>query len=125
MNLVLLEGNIGADPEMRATSTGKSVANLRVATTEKYNGTEKTEWHSVVAFGFSADVAREYIKKGTRVAVRGKIQTRKFEDKNGQTRYSTEVIANSIAPIPRVADAGEVTGANTTEKPITDEQVPF
>jgi len=96
INKVILIGNLGADPEMRYMPSGEAVANLRVATTDKYkdrNGEtqEATEWHRVSFFGRTAEVCGEYLKKGSQVYIEGSIRTRKWQDQGGQDRYSTEI----------------------------------
>ena len=99
INKVILVGNLGADPEIRQTKDGKSIANLSVATSESWKDRntgerrEKTEWHRVVIFNEGlARVAEQYLKKGSKVYVEGQLQTRKWQDQNGQDRYSTEVV---------------------------------
>ena len=99
---MILIGNLGRDPEVRYTAGGSAVANLRIATTEswrdKQSGEKKenTEWHSVVLFGKTAEIAGEYLKKGRTVYIEGRLQTRKYQDKDGQDRYSTEVVASDM-----------------------------
>ena len=99
INKVILVGNLGADPEIRQTKDGKSIANLSVATSESWKDRntgerrEKTEWHRVVIFNEGlARVAEQYLKKGSKVYVEGQLQTRKWQDQNGQDRYTTEVV---------------------------------
>lgn len=98
VNKVILVGNLGADPEARSFSNGGEVVNLRVATSETYkdrdgNRQEKTEWHSVAIFNENLGrVAKNYLKKGSKVYLEGQLQTRKWQDQNGQDRYSTEVV---------------------------------
>lgn len=96
VNKVILIGNLGADPEVRTTGTGKSVAEIRIATTSKFGETEQTEWHRVVLWEKLADVAAKYLAKGKPVYIEGRIQTRTYEDKDGVTRYITEVVANNM-----------------------------
>lgn len=102
INKVILIGNLGRDPEVRYTAGGSAVANLRIATTEswrdKQSGEKKeaTEWHSVVLFGKTAEIAGEYLKKGRTVYIEGRLQTRKYQDKDGQERYSTEIVASDM-----------------------------
>lgn len=101
VNKVILIGNLGADPELKFTAAGQAICNLSIATSEKWNDKngekqEKTEWHRVVAFGKQAEVLSQYLAKGSKIYIEGKIQTRSWEDKDGQTRYSTEVLANSF-----------------------------
>jgi single-strand DNA-binding protein len=102
INKVILIGNLGRDPEVRYTAGGSAVANLRIATTESWRDKqtgekkESTEWHSVVLFGKTAEIAGEYLKKGRTVYIEGRLQTRKYQDKDGQERYSTEVVASDM-----------------------------
>ncbi len=98
VNKVILMGNLGRDPEVRATQGGQKIVNLRVATSERWKGRdgqqqERTEWHSVVIFGeHLADIAERYLRKGSSVYLEGQLQTRKWTDQSGQERYSTEVV---------------------------------
>jgi single-strand DNA-binding protein len=102
VNKVILVGNLGRDPEMKYTASGAAIANITVATSESWNDkqtnerVEKTEWHRVVAFQRLAEIMGEYLKKGSQVYIEGKLQTRKWQDQNGQDRYSTEVVANDM-----------------------------
>ena len=101
VNKVILVGNLGRDPETRYTTGGDAVTNIRVATTDTWkdkNGEkqEKTEWHTVVFFGRQAEIAGEYLKKGRQVYVEGRLQTRKWQDKEGQDRYTTEIVADRM-----------------------------
>ena len=104
VNKCILIGNLGADPEVKRLPSGGEVANLRVATSETWKDAqgerkERTEWHSVVMFGPLAKVAENYLRKGSKVYLEGSLQTRKWQDKNGQDRYSTEVVLSG----PRAA----------------------
>ena len=98
VNKVILVGNLGRDPEIRTMQSGDKVANLSVATSESWNDRqtgerrERTEWHRVVIFGRVAEVAEQYLRKGSKVYVEGSLQTRKWQDQSGQDRYSTEVV---------------------------------
>ncbi|MAH79594.1 MAG: single-stranded DNA-binding protein [Gammaproteobacteria bacterium] len=102
VNKVILVGNLGQKPEMRNTATQTAVANLSIATTESWKDKEsgenrdKTEWHRVVFFGSLAEIAEKYLDKGSSVYVEGKIQTRKWQDKDGNDRYTTEVLGNQL-----------------------------
>jgi len=101
LNKAMLIGNLGADPETRYTQDGTCVCNLRLATTEKFkdrNGQqqEKTEWHRVVLWGRLGEIANQYLKKGARVYIEGKIETRKWQNKEGQDQYTTEIRANEM-----------------------------
>lgn len=101
MNKLILIGNLGADPETRVTTSGLTVTNLRVATTERHNGNDDTEWHQVVLFDKQAEVARDYLRKGSKVAIEGRIQTEKWTDKEGRDRYTTKVLAHRMELIDR------------------------
>ena len=110
LNKVMLIGNLGADPEIRHTPSGQSVATLRMATNEVWKdreGTkqERTEWHRVVAWGRLAEIAREYLSKGRQIYVEGRLQTRQWQDQQGQTRYTTEIIG-AVDPAARRAGGG-------------------
>jgi len=99
VNKVILIGNLGRDPETRYMPDGGAITNVSVATTEQWkdkNGEkqEKTEWHRVAFFGKLAEIAGEYLKKGSQVYVEGRLQTRKWQDKDGQDKYTTEIVAN-------------------------------
>ncbi|HUQ09358.1 MAG TPA: single-stranded DNA-binding protein [Steroidobacteraceae bacterium] len=102
INKVILIGNLGADPETRAMPSGVTVANIRVATSESWKdkqsgeNKERTEWHSVAMFGRLGEIAGEYLKKGSKVYIEGSLRTRKWQDKQGQDRYTTEIIANEM-----------------------------
>lgn len=102
VNKVILIGNLGQDPEVRFTPSGTAVANLNLATTDtwmdKQSGQrqERTEWHRVVLFNKLAEIAQQYLKKGGKVYIEGRLQTRKWQDQNGQDKYSTEVVANDM-----------------------------
>ncbi|KXS54668.1 MAG: single-strand DNA-binding protein [Marinobacter sp. T13-3] len=100
VNKVFLVGNLGHDPEPRQTNNGKTVVNLNLATDESYKDRQtgqlvpKTEWHRVVMFGRLAEVAGQYLQKGSKIYIEGKLQTNKWEDQDGQTRYTTEVLVD-------------------------------
>ncbi len=101
VNKVILIGNLGQDPELRYTGNGTAVCNLRIATNESYKDqegqlVEKTEWHSVVAWSRLAEICGEYLKKGSRVYFEGSLQTRSWEDRDGNTRYTTEIKAREM-----------------------------
>jgi single-strand DNA-binding protein len=101
VNKVILIGNLGANPEMRFTPGGQAVANLRIATTERWtdrNGQrqEATEWHRVVLWGKQAEVAGQYLQKGRQVYIEGRIRTRQWQDQSGQKRYTTEIVGTSM-----------------------------
>ena len=101
VNKVILIGNLGRDPETRYTTGGDAIANLNIATSEQWkdkNGEkqEKTEWHRVVLFGRQAEIAGEYLKKGRSVYIEGRLQTRKYTDKDGVEKYATEVVGDRM-----------------------------
>ena len=101
VNKVILVGNLGANPEMRFTQGGQAVANLRLATTERWtdkNGQkqEATEWHRVVVWGKQAEIVGQYLTKGRQVYVEGSIRTRQWQDQQGQKRYTTEIVARNV-----------------------------
>jgi len=101
VNKVILIGNLGRDPETRYTTGGDAITNLNIATSEQWkdkNGEkqEKTEWHRVVLFGRQAEIAGEYLKKGRSVYIEGRLQTRKYTDKDGVEKYSTEIVGDRM-----------------------------
>jgi single-strand DNA-binding protein len=102
INKVILIGNLGADPETRAMPSGTTVANLRIATSESWRDKqtgeqqERTEWHRVALFGRLAEIAGEYLRKGSQVYIEGSLRTRKWQDKQGNERYSTEIVGNEL-----------------------------
>lgn len=102
INKVILIGNLGKDPETRFTPQGTAVSNFSVATDESYKDGKtgqivpRTEWHNVACFNRLAEIARDYLKKGSKVYIEGRLQTRKWQDKNGQDRYTTEIIAGEM-----------------------------
>ena len=102
INKVILIGHLGADPETRAMPSGMQVANLRLATTESWKDKtsgeqqERTEWHSVALFGRLGEIAAEYLKKGSQVYIEGRLRTRKWQDKEGRDRYTTEVVGSEM-----------------------------
>src|SRR5688500_20379930 len=148
VNKVILIGHLGQDPQQRAMPSGKAVVNLRVATTEQWRdkqtgeNKENTEWHNVVMFDRLAEIAAEYLRKGSHVYVEGRIRTRKWQDKEGNDRYTTEIIANemsmlggrgggdrSSAPAPdRSRDRGEESTARAEPAGVAesfDDDIPF
>jgi len=113
VNKVIIVGNLGADPETRYLPSGEAVTNIRVATTDRWKDKasgemkEATEWHRISFFGRLAEVAGEYLKKGSQVYVEGALRTRKWQDKEGQDRYSTEIRADVMQMLGRREGAGE------------------
>ena len=111
VNKVILLGNLGRDPETRYTTGGDAVTNLNIATSEQWKDKagekqERTEWHRVVLFGRQAEIAGEYLKKGRSVYIEGRLQTRKYTDKDGVEKYSTEIVADRMQLIGGARDAG-------------------
>ena len=102
VNKVILIGNLGRDPEVRYSPNGNAIANLTMATTESWRDKatgekqEKTEWHRVVFFGRLAEIVGEYLKKGSQIFIEGRLQTRKWQDKDGNDRYTTEIVATEM-----------------------------
>ncbi len=111
VNKVILLGNLGRDPETRYTTGGDAVTNLNIATSEQWKDKsgekqERTEWHRVVLFGRQAEVAGEYLKKGRSVYIEGRLQTRKYTDKDGVEKYSTEIVADRMQLIGGTREGG-------------------
>lgn len=101
VNLAIIVGNLGRDPEVRFLADGKAVANITIATSESWkdkdgNKKESTEWHRCVAYGKTAELMGEYLKKGSSVYIQGRIQTKKWTDKEGQERYTTEIVVDKM-----------------------------
>ena len=113
VNKVIVVGNLGADPETRYLPSGEAVTNIRVATTDRWKDKasgetkEATEWHRIAFFGRLAEIAGEYLKKGSQVYVEGRLQTRKWQDKDGQDRYSTEIRGDVMQMLGRREGGGE------------------
>ena len=148
VNKVILVGNLGKDPEIRSTQDGREIANLTIATSETWKDKssgerkEKTEWHRVVIFGEGlVNVAKNYLKKGAKVYIEGALQTRKWTDKDGQEKYSTEVVlqgfnstltmldgragGNDNAASSYNAPIAATTGANKATPELMDDEIPF
>jgi single-strand DNA-binding protein len=112
VNKVILVGNLGADPETRAMPSGSTVANLRIATSESWRDKtsgeqqERTEWHRVALFGRLAEIASEYLRKGSQVYIEGSLRTRKWQDKQGQERFTTEIVGNELQMLGGRGGAG-------------------
>ena len=109
VNKVILVGNLGKDPELRYTASGTAVCNFSIATTESYkdrdgNRQEKTEWHNIVVWRQLAEICGKYLTKGKQIYIEGKLQTRKWEDRDGNTRYSTEIVADQMQMLGRAGD---------------------
>jgi single-strand DNA-binding protein len=142
VNKVILIGNLGRDPELRYTAGGTAVANFTLATSEQWRdkqgaSQERTEWHRIVAWGRTAELCAQYLAKGRTVYVEGRIQSREWEDKEGQKRRTTEVVANTVQFLgsPRGAgagpggarEAGTASGMDEPDAPPApaDEDIPF
>jgi single-strand DNA-binding protein len=145
VNKVILLGHLGADPETRYTQSGTAVANLRIATNSSYldktsgERVEKTEWHRVVCWGKMAEIAQQYLSKGRQVYIEGELQTRQWNDKDGGTRYTTEVKANEMVMLggrggsseagsPPDAEYAQVGGneqGGGSDQPPQDDDLPF
>jgi single-strand DNA-binding protein len=147
VNKVILIGHLGADPETKSMPSGTSVANLRIATSESYKDKqtnewqERTEWHNVALFGRLAEVAGEYLRKGSQVYIEGRLRTRKWQDKQGNDRYSTEIIAADMQMLggrgggaggaaggegrPARSSASEPATSNSERDTEFDDDIPF
>ncbi|MBU3672562.1 MAG: single-stranded DNA-binding protein [Sinobacteraceae bacterium] len=151
INKVIIVGNLGQDPDTKAMPSGMTVANLRIATSESWKDKqsgemkEQTEWHSVALFGRLAEIAGEYLRKGSQVYIEGRLRTRKWQDKQGNDRYTTEIVGNDMQMLgggrggmggeARSAGGGRSQGADpgygepvrsSTEKDETfDDDIPF
>jgi single-strand DNA-binding protein len=125
VNKAIIIGNLGKDPELRYTATGTPVAKFSVATSESWTNKqtntkeEKTEWHNIVVWGKMAEICGEYLKKGRPVYLEGRIQTRKWEDKEGNNRYSTEIVANNVQFLGG-RDAGQGQSSYNADKSFDD-----
>ena len=125
VNKVILIGRLGADPEIRTTTTGTTIGHLRLATNETYKdkttgqAQDQTEWHRVVLFGKTAEIAGQYLKKGSSVYIEGRIRTSKWQDQAGQDRYSTEVVANEMQFM-----GGRENSSGANNPPATNENKP-
>ena len=134
VNKVILVGNLGADPEVRYASSGAAVVNFRIATSENWTNKEggketRTEWHRIVAFGKLAEICAEYLNKGKQVFVEGRLQSRSWEDKEGNKRWTTEVVAGNVVMLGGAGDQARGTGGEPDEGPPAptqqDDDIPF
>lgn len=139
LNRVMLIGNLGADPEYRSTTGGANVCSLSLATTDKWkdkedNMQERTEWHRIVAWGNLAETCNKYLTKGRQIYVDGRLQTRKWQDKEGKDRYTTEIVADSVRFLGpkddrgasgRPGGRGQSRGSGSTTEEPYDDPVPF
>jgi single-strand DNA-binding protein len=136
VNKVILVGNLGTDPEVRYTPSGKAVANFSLATNEQWTNKdgekeERTEWHRIVAWGRLGEICGEYLSKGSQVYIEGKIQTRAWEDRDGNKRYTTEIIAQTMQMLGGISrkegEASSPEERHPVEEPISipDDDIPF
>ena len=135
VNKVILIGNLGADPELRYTPSGTPVANFSLATHEQWTGKdgekgERTEWHRIVAWGRLGEICGEYLHKGSPVYIEGRIQTRSWEDREGNKRYTTEIIAQAMQMLGGPGKEGRTERSEEkfpTEEPVSvpDDDIPF
>ena len=118
INKVILVGNLGQDPEVRYLPSGGAVTNISIATTESWKDKQtgqqqdRTEWHRIVFFNRLAEIAGEYLKKGSQVYLEGKLQTRKWQDQSGQDRYTTEIVANEMQMLGAASQTGSTASAH-------------
>jgi single-strand DNA-binding protein len=146
VNKVILVGNVGKDPEIKVAGNGNAIATFSLATTDRTkdpagNWTDRTEWHSLVAFQRTAEIIRDYVKKGSKLYIEGRIQTRSWDDKDGQKKYRTEIIVNDLVLLSGRGE-GETggyskSGSTYDQRPpahaddlvqsteITDDDIPF
>ena len=138
VNKVILIGNLGRDPETRMTADGRPICSLALATTRRYKDSqgalqEETEWHRVVLFGRQAEVAQTYLKKGNPVYIEGRLRTRKYTDKQGVERFSTEIVAESLqflgarnaATQQHAAPAAQSAQPAASAQSLSEDDVPF
>ena len=129
VNKAIIVGNLGRDPETRFTPGGQAVTNFTVATNEQWTDKsgsrqERTEWHRIVAWGKLAEQCRDYLTKGRRVYVEGRLQTRQWEDRDGHKRYTTEVVANQIVFLDRREGGGDMP-PDSDDPGLSDDDIPF
>lgn len=137
LNKVMLIGNLGKDPEVRFTASGQAVAGFSLATSEKFKGKtgeweERTEWHNITLWGKLAEIAGEYLSKGKTIFVEGRLQTRKWQDKSGNDRYTTEIVGDKMQMLSPKGErrGGETSsaqpgGGSYEEPPFQDDDIPF
>jgi single-strand DNA-binding protein len=142
VNKVILIGNLGKDPEIRYTQKGTAVANFTIATTEVWGSdgeqNERTEWHNIVAWARLAEICNQYLKKGRQVYIEGRIQTRQWEDRDGNTRYTTEIVAQNMQMLGGPGgpggsggggggdyDRGPSPSPSGPEASVSDDDIPF
>lgn len=135
VNKVILVGHLGSDPEVRYTPSGKAVANFSLATTERFTNKEgekeeRTEWHKIVAWARLGEICGEYLTKGSQIYIEGRLQTRNWEDRDGNKRYTTEIVAQAMQMLGGSKKGGEaksVEESHPSEEPISipDDDIPF
>ena len=138
LNKVMLIGNLGKDPEVRYTASGQAVASFSLATSEKFKGKsgeweERTEWHNITLWGKLAEIAGEYLSKGKTAYIEGRLQTRKWQDKNGNDRYTTEIVGDKMQMLSPKGErrgddsaSGSAGGGSYDEPPpFQDDDIPF
>ncbi|MGB9081424.1 MAG: single-stranded DNA-binding protein [Desulfuromonadaceae bacterium] len=138
LNKVMLIGNLGKDPEVRFTASGQAVASFSLATSEKFKGKsgemeERTEWHNITLWGKLAEIAGEYLSKGKTVYIEGRLQTRKWQDKSGNDRYTTDIVGDKMQMLsPKGERSGgdsssapKSGGSSYEEPPFQDDDIPF
>jgi len=129
LNKCMLIGNLGADPEVRYTQSGAAIANFNMATTETWtkdgNKEEKTEWHRIVAFARLGEICGEILHKGDRVYIEGRIQTRQWEDKDGNKRYTTELVAKGMKKMSPSQNSESGREEPPAPEPAMEDDVPF
>ena len=125
VNKVILIGNLGKDPELKyGQASGKAVCRFSLATTERWGGEERTEWHNLVLFDRTAEVANEYLRKGSQIYVEGRIQTNKWQDKEGQNRYTTEIVVSNMTMLGSGGGRREAAGEDYAPAPPRRESAP-
>jgi single-strand DNA-binding protein len=130
MNKVILTGNLGQKPELRKANSGMAITNLRIATNERVKDGDQykdhAEWHTVVVFGKQAENCAQFLDKGSKVAVEGKIRTRQYEDKDGNQRKSTEVLADRVEFMSRPENGTAPQQSRPQQSPtVSDDEIPF
>jgi single-strand DNA-binding protein len=136
VNKVILVGHLGSDPEVRYTPSGKAVANFSLATTERFTNKEgekeeRTEWHKIVAWARLGEICGEYLTKGSQVYIEGRLQTRNWEDRDGNKRYTTEIVAQAMQMLgggsKKGGEVASVEESHPSEEPVSipDDDIPF
>lgn len=136
VNKAILIGRLGADPELRYTPSGLAVANFRIATSEQWTNKEgekqeRTEWHRIVAFGRLGEICGEYLVKGKQVYIEGRLQTRSWEDREGNKKYTTEIVASNMQMLDSANKQGKSTSSGDESYPleepgtVPDDDIPF